>query len=74
MQKSPPRKGKIVNRKRSFFIKIHRIVDLFFVLGVVLFFVGAFLHPHNWPAVLLRIFIDAGAGIAIAGVIAHLLS
>ena len=63
-----------MNRKRSFFIKIHRIVDLFFVLGVVLILVGALLHPQNWPAVLLRIFIDAGAGIAIAGVIAHLLS
>jgi hypothetical protein len=74
MQKSPPGKGKVMNRKRSFFIKIHWIVDLFFVLGVVLFFVGAFLHPHNWPAVLLRIFIDAGAVIAVAGVIAHLLS
>ena len=63
-----------MNRKRSFFIKIHQIVDLFFVLGVVLILVGALLHPQNWPAVLLRIFIDAGAGIAIAGVIAHLLS
>ncbi len=63
-----------MKRIKSFFIKAHWLVDLFFIVGVFLVLAGVFLHPKDWPAVLPRIFVDAGAAIAVACVIAHLLS
>ncbi len=58
----------------TFFTKAHWLVDLFCLLGVVLFAAGEFIHPGSLPEVLSRIFVDAGAAIAVAGIIAHLLS
>ncbi len=63
-----------MNPQKSFFSKVHAVVDILFVVGILLILVGAFLHPSDWPAVLMRTLIDLGAGIAIAGVIAHFLA
>ncbi len=63
-----------MKHNKTFFTKAHWLVDLFFLLGVVLFAVGEFIHPRSLPEVLSRIFVDAGAAIAVAGIIAHLLS
>ncbi len=54
--------------------RAHWLVDLFILCGVALFFAGAIFYPRAWPPVLSRIFVDAGAAIAVSGVIAHFIS
>ncbi len=63
-----------MNHKKKFLGNAHWLVDVFVVLGVVVSLSGVFLHATPVPPVLSRIFVDAGAGIAVAGIAAHLLS
>ncbi len=63
-----------MSHKKNVLGRAHWLVDFFAVLGVALVIAGISLGPRSMPEILSRIFIDTGAAIAVAGVIAHILS
>ncbi len=63
-----------MNHRKKLLGNAHWLVDVFVALGAVFVLAGVVLHATDAPAVLARIFVDAGAGIIAAGIAAHLLS
>jgi Na+/H+-dicarboxylate symporter len=62
------------NRSTRYTDKITWPLAACFALGIVLLLCGVFLHPKEWSAVLMQIFVNLGTGMVVSVIIAYLIT